>query len=153
MNLLIREGRINDAPAIAAHNRKLAAETEDMKLDPAVVLEGVKAVFADSSRGFYLVAADGGRIVGQMLITYEWLPLTNSQRWWLTSVYVDPGYRRRGVFRALYDAVVERARLDPRASGLRLYVDSGNRRAQQTYADLGMSQTNERFYEIDFRAH
>ena len=61
-------------------------------------------------------------------------------------MYVDPSARRRGVFRALHAEVVRRARAEGAAS-LRLYVDADNRRAQQTYASLGMRQSRYAMYE------
>ena len=54
--------------------------------------------------------------------------------------------RRCGVFRAMYAAVAQRARAAG-AVGLRLYVETENTRAQQTYADLGMARCHYFMYE------
>ena len=92
----------------------------------------------DASKGRYWVAVADDRIVGQLMVTYEWSDWRNGNIWWIQSVYVHPDWRRRGVFRALYRNVESLAAATPGVIGLRLYVETGNTRAQQTYAALGM---------------
>ena len=53
-------------------------------------------------------------------------------------VYVRSDYRGRGVFRALYDMIRERARTTDGVLGLRLYVERENHGALATYRRLGM---------------
>ena len=72
------------------------------------------------------------------MVTYEWSDWRNGDFWWIQSVYVHPDWRRKGVFSALYGHVESLAELDPKAIGIRLYVEKNNTRAQQTYAALGM---------------
>ena len=55
----------------------------------------------------------------------------NGQLWWIQSVYVHSEYRRRGHFRALYQHVQQQAKRE-KAAGIRLYVDTHNRKAQET---------------------
>jgi len=150
MKIEIRQARPEDAPVIAEYNRAMAAETESLTLEPGRVIAGVKSVFDDPSRGLYLVAAAGGQVVGQLMITYEWSDWRNGSFWWIQSVYVHPDYRRRGVFRMLYSNILERARQAPDVCGVRLYVEEENHRAQRTYKELGMSRTPYQFYEVDF---
>ena len=57
-------------------------------------------------------------------------------------MYVRPEFRRRGVFRALYQHVYQAARQDPEVVGLRLYVERDNHAAQRTYFNLGMKETD-----------
>ncbi len=133
----VRDARPEDADTIARFNLAMALETEDLRLDPAAVAEGVRAVLHDPNRGRYFVAECGGRVVGQTLITLEWSDWRNRWIWWLQSVYVEPPYRRQGVFRALYEHVRTLARRD-HAACLRLYVMAHNRRARSAYAALGM---------------
>jgi hypothetical protein len=56
-------------------------------------------------------------------------------------VYVDPHYRRRGYFKALYQHVKECARRDD-AVGIRLYVDVHNVKAQAT---VSMTRSTRQF--------
>jgi GNAT superfamily N-acetyltransferase len=135
---LIRAATVEDLQTIADFNARLAAETEDTALDPEILLRGVRALLADSTRGAYYVACDAGEVIGQIMHTREWSDWRNGDIWWVQSVYVHPAHRRRGVFRRLYEHLTALATSDPGVVGLRLYVEEGNRVAQTTYERLGM---------------
>jgi len=141
----------DDAGAIAAFNRAMARETENRDLAEEVILAGVRAVLADSDRGFYVVAESDGVVVGSLLVTFEWSDWRNAVFWWIQSVYVLPEYRRRGVFRALFRFLRERATEKGGVCGFRLYVERDNETARQTYEALGMSETPYRIYEAEWR--
>jgi GNAT superfamily N-acetyltransferase len=141
MSLMIRRATSNDEAVLVAFNAALAWETEHKRLRPEVLLAGVRAVFADKSRGFYTVAEEAGEIIGQMMVTYEWSDWRNGWFWWVQSVYVREDARRKGVFRSLYKEVQHQAITDSSVIGLRLYVESDNLRARETYRALGMTQT------------
>jgi ribosomal protein S18 acetylase RimI-like enzyme len=153
MELTIRKADLTDAALIAEYNRAMAKETENLDLDPARVLAGVETVLSDAAKGFYVVAEDGGRVVAQVMITFEWSDWRNGQFWWFQSVYVHPEYRKQGIFRNLYAHVLEQARANPEICGVRLYVEGGNLRAQHTYESLGMNKTSYGLYEVDFTLH
>lgn len=138
MSVTIRTATNNDVQFLVACNAAMALETEHKTLDRDVLERGTQAVFDDPRRGFYLVAEHAGEPAGCLLITYEWSDWRCGDWWWFQSVYVTPTQRRHGVFRALYAEVERRARATMDVIGLRLYVESGNTRAQQTYASLGM---------------
>lgn len=150
MDIQIREALESDAGQIAEFNSRLATETEGMQLLPGVVGPGVEAMLADPSKGRYWVAESGGRIVGQIMVTYEWSDWRNGMIWWIQSVYVHGEYRRSGVFSALYRHVETLARKDPGVCGIRLYVERENSRARQTYASLGMARTDYRIMQLMF---
>lgn len=150
MDVSIRLAASGDAETIARFNRAMAQETEQRALDPERLRRGVEAVLRDPSKGRYWVAEVEGRLAGQLLVTYEWSDWRNGAFWWIQSVYVDPEFRRRGVFRALYEHVVREARQAPEVCGLRLYVEQHNRRAQNAYERLGMRPTPYRIFEVDF---
>jgi len=144
----IRPAASADVEALADWNIAMARETEGKGLDRAVVQRGVRAVIEAPSRGFYLLAESGGTRLGGLLITYEWSDWRAGDFWWIQSVYVVPPARRRGVFRTLFQQARERAR-EAGAVGLRLYVETQNTRAQQTYARLGMQRCHYHMYELD----
>lgn len=150
MKILIRPAAAADAGAIAEFNSAMATETEGLDLDRDRLARGVRAVIDDASKGFYLLAEIGGRVAGQMMITFEWSDWRDGAFWWIQSVYVHPEFRGRGVFRQLYSHAAERAKADPGVCGLRLYVHAANRGAQKTYERLGMSRTSYGVYEVDF---
>jgi GNAT superfamily N-acetyltransferase len=144
--LLIRKAFISDAPAIVDFQKKMAWETENIKLLPDLISKGVNAVLSNSSRGQYYVAEIDSVIVGSLLITYEWSDWRNTEVWWFQSVYVLPEYRRQGIFRKMYSTIKGEA-IKKGIAGLRLYVESNNTMARQTYETLGMTDEHYTMYE------
>jgi GNAT superfamily N-acetyltransferase len=147
MNLLIRPAQKADAEVIGEYNRRLARETEHRELEPAIVQAGVKAMLDDPFKGRYFVAEVDGQIVGQLGITCEWSDWRNGFFWWIQSVYVSADSRRQGVFRQLFDHVIESARAEKNVIGVRLYVEADNDSAAQTYRRLGLEATSYRLLE------
>lgn len=129
-------------------NLRLAAETEDLKLDPAFVEPGVASLLADPAKGIYFVAHLKGTIIGQVMITYEWSDWRNGNIWWLQSVYVRQDFRQQGVFRKLFRHVENLARAREDVCGLRLYMHAENSRARQSYERLGMRHTAYEVFEM-----
>ena len=146
-HLTIRLAHAGDADVIARSNIAMAFETEGKRLLPEVVTAGVRRLLAEPGLGFYLVAEAEGQVAGCLMITTEWSDWRNGQFWYIQSVYVQPAWRRLGVFRALYEHVGERAAAQPGVCGFRLYVEQHNAAAQQTYRSLGMVETDYRVME------
>ena len=149
-SIAVGRATTEDVAAIAQFNIAMAAETEDLALDPQTVHAGVAAVVSDDRRGFYLVARSDGKAVGSLMITYEWSDWRNGNLWWIQSVYVVPSARKQGIFRLLYDNVITLAKQSGDAAGVRLYVEKDNRGAQEVYRKLGMAETAYRVFEIIF---
>ena len=146
----VRRAGPRDAIHIVRFQQSMAFETEGKTLDQSLISAGVDAVFDDPDKGFYLVAESEGKIVGSLLITYEWSEWRNATFWWIQSVFVDADHRRRGVYTALHDHVLSHARESDDICGVRLYVERSNHIAQQTYKSLGMDHSHYDLYEIDF---
>ncbi len=149
----IRRGEMRDAEAIARRNRAMARETEGRELDESVALQGVKALLKDPRKGFYLLAEGPGEapaVVAQLMVTFEWSDWRARNFWWVQSVYVDPAWRGRRVFSALFRHLSEMARWHRDVAGLRLYVIRHNERARAVYETLGMVQTAYDLYELEF---
>lgn len=127
----------------------MAKETEDVDLDPEVVGPGVKAALLDAKLGAYWVLEEEGEVRAQLMITYEWSDWRNRIVWWIQSVYVDPEARGRGLYKALYEAVLQQAQ-EAGAGGVRLYVDTTNTSAQAVYTRLGMNGDHYRVFEKMF---
>lgn len=142
MLFTLREATPDDATTIAGFNLAMAEETEGKTLKPELIGPGVDALLHDERKGRYWVAESDGRVVGQIMVTYEWSDWRNATIWWIQSVYVHPDHRRQGVFSALYRHVEDIARRADGVCGLRLYVERDNTRAQDTYTALGMSKDN-----------
>lgn len=146
----IRDARPEDRDLIVDYNVKLAAESEDMHLDRETVRRGVDKVLGDPSRGRYFLAEEGGQVVGQTMITFEWSDWRCGWFWWIQSVYVVPEARGRGVFRALLEHIMGMAHQDPEVCGVRLYVDLDNKAAQKVYERTGLPLAHYEMREVDF---
>ena len=143
----IRLATREDAQALIAFNSAMALETERKELLPEVIGAGVQALLDNPASGFYVVAEEGGRVVGSLLVTREWSDWRNGDFWWIQSVYVHPDFRRQGIYKRLYRYVQELASQDAKVCGFRLYVERENDRAQSTYRALGMKETRYLVYE------
>jgi GNAT superfamily N-acetyltransferase len=147
----IREATPQDLNFIASANSALAAESEGQTLDQALLGPGIQAVLDDPSLGRYYLAEIEGKVVGQLMTTFEWSDWRNGLFLWIQSVYVLPEQRGAGVFRALYDHLSGLAAKDSRICGIRLYVDRSNERAQEVYSRLGMHRSNYGVMETVYR--
>ena len=148
---LIRTARPDDLAAIVSFQLAMALETEDRKLDRALVERGVARALADPGRGTYRVAELDGHVgvVGSLLITREWSDWREGGFGGIRGVSVPPGGGGLGVYGALHSGVAGEAGGDPGVGGARLYVEVENVRARRTYERLGMSETSYRLYEVE----
>ena len=153
----IRRATLADVETISAFNAALAKETEGRRLDALLLLAGVESLLQDPIKGWYAVAlsqaldADQPRIIGQILVTFEWSDWRNGYFWWLQSLYVEQEYRQQGVFRQLYNYVYEQAQANPeKVCGFRLYVERENHQAHSAYAHIGFQETVYQMHEIEF---
>jgi len=143
----IRRARKEDIDALIVFNEAMAFETEGKKLFTGTLRKGVEAVFDDPQKGFYLVAEEGGRVIGGLVVTYEWSDWRNAWFWWIQSVYVNPEYRGKRVYSQLYDFVKSEAVAAGNVCGFRLYVEKENAHAQRIYEKVGMNETYYLMYE------
>lgn len=143
----IRKGTIADSETIARYQVLMADETEGMVLDSDTVLRGVRAVMEDDWKGFYLVSEVEGKVVGSLLITLEWSDWRAKIIYWIQSLYVEPDYRRRGIFKSMYSFLNEEVASHEDVAGIRLYVDKSNVSAQEVYKALGMNGEHYQLFE------
>lgn len=143
----IRKATIDDIGIIVKYNYNLANETESKSLDLDILTKGVKAIIEDERKGVYHVCVIDNQVVGQIMYTYEWSDWRNGTIIWIQSVYVNKEYRKRGVFKALYNYIKNICYNDSNIVGIRLYVEKENFVAQKTYEDLGMEQCGYYMYE------
>ncbi len=147
----IRKAVLADAEVIADFNLKLAEESEHLRLDADTVLKGVTALLNDPAKGVYFVVEEKSRLVGQLLITYEWSDWRNGTFWWVQSVFVKPECRGRGVFKTMFEHVQRLAREQGDVCGLRLYVEQENETARRAYLKLGFEQKYYQIFESGIR--
>lgn len=142
-----RAAESRDAAPIIEFQIAMARETEELELDREVLTRGVEALFADPNLGRYFVAEVDGRVVGSLMITYEWSDWRNGMVWWIQSVYVIPEFRRKRIYAGLYDHVKNLVDGEANVRGIRLYVDRRNVAAQEVYRRLGMNGEHYQVYE------
>jgi len=145
--IYIRQAIQNDIESIVYFNAEMAYETEGITLSSEKLTDGVKAVFDDDKKGFYIIAECDDRVVGQAMITYEWSDWRNAIFWWIQSVYVIPEYRKAGVFKAIFAEIKSMAE-SSNVCGLRLYVERNNKVAKSVYLRLGMEESHYDFFEM-----
>lgn len=145
MLINIREATSKDVDVIVDFQKEMALETENLNLDRSVLFEGVTAVLEDENKACYFIAesdinAENGREpIGMLMITKEWSDWRNGWVWWIQSVYTKPGFRRKGVYKLLYEYIKKLVINSDNVWGIRLYVDKRNIPAQSVYDSLGMS--------------
>lgn len=155
LSVFVRPATLHDLESLVDGNAALAWETEHRQLDYSKLRAGVGALLQDSYKGRYFVAeitppSGPSLIAGQLLVTFEWSDWRNGNFWWLQSLYVHPDYRRKGVFRRLYDYVRKEAENRQEAiCGFRLYVEQDNTVAHQSYNRLGFQKSPYRMYECE----
>lgn len=153
-HLTVRLARRDDLDRLTEFSAAMAQETEGRVLDRTRLHRGTLAVFEQPDRGFFMVAeiphGTSSLVVGQLLITYEWSDWRNAQFWWIQSVYVDPAWRRKGVYHRMHQAVVEQARQRNDVCGVRLYVETQNAVAQAVYQRVGLRLAGYQVFEEDF---
>lgn len=152
--LIIRPARAEDVDALVRFSAAMALETEGRRLDETRLRQGTQAVLDSPALGFYTVAELTDRsprlVVGQLLVTFEWSDWRNAAFWWIQSVYVDAAWRRRGVYRAMHESILEQARRRDDVCGVRLYVERENDVARTTYARVGLTASTYHVFEDDF---
>jgi GNAT superfamily N-acetyltransferase len=147
--LNIRLAIKDDTYALIEFNQSMALETEGKRLDAEVLRRGVKAVFADPAKGFYVVAENESGMAGGLMVTYEWSDWRDAWFWWIQSVYIRPEARGQRIYSRLYEFVKERAAAAGNVCGFRLYVETENTHAQRVYECVGMSRSHYLMYEED----
>ncbi len=147
-NIKIRIAVEKDASAMIEFNQAMALETEGKRLEPKKIEKGVKAVFQDDKKGFYVVAEnENGEIIGGLMITFEWSDWRNGWFWWIQSVYILPKARGRKIYSRLYEFVKGEAEKKGNVCGFRLYVETENKHAQKVYEKVGMDVSHYLMFE------
>ncbi|NQT63226.1 MAG: GNAT family N-acetyltransferase [Candidatus Marinimicrobia bacterium] len=144
---IIRRATRDDILTIVGFNQAMALETEDISLDTSILLPGVEAIFENPEHGFYIVCEIEGLVKACLMITYEWSDWRNGIFWWIQSVFVKKEYRKRGLYKLMYEFIKTQIDKDSEIIGLRLYVDDDNVKAQNVYTKLGMKKSNYQLFE------
>jgi ribosomal protein S18 acetylase RimI-like enzyme len=145
----IRLAGIEDAIKLAQFcEARMGVDSEPVQAEK--LLPGVTAPIKDLSKGMYLVATEiqNQELIGCLMITYEWDTGNNAFIWWIQDVFVDPKWRRKGVFHSLYKHTINMAKDKGNVCSIKLHVNHNNLRAQKTYKKMGMIDTPNFMYEF-----
>jgi len=142
----IRIANEHDLTTLVSFMIAMAKETEDLSLQADVLKPGIKAALDDERKGVYYMAEIDGKIAGSLMTTFEWSDWRNAWVLWVQVVYTYPDFRGKGVYKALYQNLVNKVEAGEYA-GIRLYVDKTNVNAQKVYENLGMNGEHYYFYE------
>ena len=146
----VQKAKHSDAECIAQFQIAMALETENLKLNLEVVTQGVKRIFNEPIRGFYIIAKDeANNPVGSLLILKEWSDWRNADVWWIHSVYILPTLRGQGIFSKMFTFIEKLARKSG-VKGIRLYVDKKNEKAKAVYVKLNMNSEHYELFEKMF---
>jgi len=143
----IREATPEDTTYIIEFQLAMAWETEQVKLDPLVVSEGLKQLFEDPAKGKYYVAEENNQVIGCLMTTFEWSEWRCGNVLWIQSLYIIPSHRGKGVFKRMYQYLQALVTPESEYRGIRLYVDKSNLAAQKVYESLGMNGDHYQVYE------
>ena len=142
----ITKAKSTDAESIANNNVRMAQESEGVAISFEDTLKAVHNLFDEPAYGFYLIGKEKSKVIAQLMITFEWSDWRNQNIWWIQSVYVDPSFRKKGVFSLLYNEVKKRAKSE-NVNILRLYVHENNKPAISVYEKIGMKKKQYLVYE------
>ena len=148
VGILVAPSDLSYAETITRFQVDMAMESEGFQLDYERTLKGVKAVLQDENKGRYVLAMIDGRPVGSLMLTREWSDWNCCWYLWIQSVYVLPEHRSNGIFKSMYNKVLELATSEG-ISQVRLYVDKDNKKAQTVYQKIGMSECHYLMYEVE----
>jgi GNAT superfamily N-acetyltransferase len=133
---------------ITENNILMAKETENKELVYKIVKKGVEEVLKNPDKGRYYLCIEKDKVLGQLMITYEWSDWRNCFFYWIQSVFTIPEQRGKGIFKELFKYVLEKVKKE-KGCGIRLYVEKNNKIARKVYETLKMSETDYLFYEIE----
>jgi GNAT superfamily N-acetyltransferase len=131
----------------------MADESEGKKLVFNNVKEAVELIIANPDYGAYFLILDKtlSLFCGIDMITYAYIIQEDKVTPWLQTVYVDPKYRMKGMFKKLLKENENYiSKNDKMKNCLRLYADKDNTKAQQTYLRCGFTCSQDYMCEIDY---
>ncbi|MFW6154209.1 MAG: N-acetyltransferase family protein [Planctomycetota bacterium] len=135
-DILIREGRLDDIPALVDLLGGLFAAETDLEADPARQQRGLTALMTEAPAARVWVAEAAGRVVGMCQVQRKISTAEGGRIGEIEDVIVDPAWRGRGVGRRLLDTLEAWAAAEGLLR-LHLLADRHNTGALGFYERLG----------------
>ena len=131
--VLVRAATLEDAETITEFQRRMAFETEDRICNTEILLSGIRNSIINPALGTntmaYVLEDGKEKLIGFMFTNPETSLLLGGTIIWINSLYVIKDFRKKGVFNALYDHMLQQAKADPWVKAIRLYVETTNETA------------------------
>jgi GNAT superfamily N-acetyltransferase len=143
----VRAARPTDLDALVVSTLGNAFESEGIRLDESTARRGVGALLKDPAKGKVFVAEADGKVIASTYVTFEWSDWHDAWYWWIQSVYVQPAWRGKHVYTALYRAIQQAARKEGDVRAVRLYVEAHNEAALRAYRGHGMKKAPYEVFE------
>lgn len=147
MSIVIRDGTAADAEGFLALHRAAAADGTLARAPDEVTDDYAPYVLDRTARGgFFLVAEQGGTIVGAIQ-TYPMGPRQFARVLGDLTIAVHPAHQGRGIGRELFRTLLDRViTTRPDIARVELFVRSDNAHAKRLYESLGFVEEG-RFVE------
>ena len=129
-----------ELPQLVALLGVLFSQEAEFVPDDAKQTRALEKILADDSVGRIHVARDGGRVVAMASLLYSISTAEGGLAASFEDLVVLPGYRGKGVGKALLQHVIAEARKQG-VLRLTLLTDGQNERAQALYRKLGFAES------------
>jgi GNAT superfamily N-acetyltransferase len=111
-------------------------DEHDIQTSGEVLEQAIAAILQNEGLGLFLVARDGGDVIGLAVLSFAWTLEHGGKSAWLDELYVIPEHRGRGVGRELLDRVMGEARVLG-CKAIDLEVEEAHRRVEHLYQREG----------------
>jgi ribosomal protein S18 acetylase RimI-like enzyme len=139
---IIRDARVEDASVLASAEREIAKTpgflvSRPLELKDEAFAEKI-AELSTADNGKYLVAELEGKIAGHAML--DPLKLAAIRHVVHLTIAVHPRWQRKGIGKALLDALIRWARAAAAVEKIELHVRSSNTGTQKMYKSFGFTE-------------
>jgi GNAT superfamily N-acetyltransferase len=136
----IRLADAADLPTLVQLQLDNAKEGHDLTLRTEDLRRGVAMPWAERNLARMYVAEVEGKVVGVLMVTNEWSEWKGGIVYWLTSIYVRPEFRNRGILTSMFEFAKAQVEREPNSVGFRMQVRSANTKGRRLAEKLGMAE-------------
>jgi GNAT superfamily N-acetyltransferase len=101
---------------------------------------GLAMPWAEPDIARIYVAEMDSKVVGMLMVTNEWSEWRGGIVYWLTSLYVRPDYRHKGICKSLFQFAKGQTEREPNAVGLRMQARTSNEYARKLATGIGLTE-------------
>lgn len=121
-------------------------EYHQKQVTQEIARKGIAHLFENPHLGRYYVCEEENRLVGYLMVFFEWSDWRAGNMYYLEAVYTLPEYRKRGVFKSLYKHMYDEAVKEN--SVLRTIV--GTTFPVEALKKIGLQESHYNLLEIQF---